>query len=94
MGMAIGLDPAVGERLADADFHFRKAESMVPDLATPVIDRLSVYVAHKASPALVREELRGLRTKNYSTHQSSEWGLQNQRALKRAIDLLGRLREE
>ena len=94
MGMAIGLNPAVGDRLADADFHFRKAEGMVPDLATPVIDRLAVYAAQKASTELVREELRGLRSKNYSTHQSSEWGLQNQRALKRAINLLGQLREE
>lgn len=92
MAMAIGLDPAVGERLADADFHFRKAEEMIPMLATPVIDRLSVYAARRASVELVREELRGLGSKRYDTHQSSEWGLQNQRALKRAIELLARLR--
>lgn len=94
MGMAIGLNPAVGQRLADADFHFRRAEEMVPELATPVIDRLSIYANQKASMELVREELLGLRTKNYHTHQSSEWGLQNQRALKRAIEILTRLRDE
>ena len=92
MAMAIGLNPAVGERLADADFHFRKAESMIPGLATPVIDRLAIFAARGASIELVREELRGIRDKNYVTHQSSEWGLQNQRALKRAIELLTRLR--
>ena len=78
--------------MADADFHFRKAEEMIPMLATPVIDRLSVYAARRASVELVREELRGLGSKRYDTHQSSEWGLQNQRALKRAIELLARLR--
>ena len=93
MGMSIGLDPAAGERISDAEFHFLKAAEMEPTLATPVIDRLSSFVFQGMASDLVREELRGMGAKNYATHASSQWGLQNQRALKRAIELLARLRE-
>ena len=93
MGMILTLGSPVEEQRQAAEFHFQRAIELAPGLATPAIDRLSGHMRQGIYSEALREELRSFGRGRYPVNESAPWSLQNQRALKRAIELLAQLRE-
>jgi hypothetical protein len=93
LAMVAALDVPDEETRNRAEFHFQKAISMVPSLATPAIDRLSTQVRQEVYSGITYEALRQMGSGRYPVHPNAEWATQNQDALKRAIKLLAQLRD-
>jgi len=94
MAMILSLGPPSEEEFENAEFHFERAMALSPGLATSAVDRLAGHIRQGKASAALQRELRNLGRGQYSVNESSPWALQNQRALKRAIELLAQLREE
>jgi hypothetical protein len=93
LGMLAGLGSPSEENRNRAEFHFQKAMELAPGLATPAIDRLAAQIHQDVFSEVTKEGLRLLGKGDYAVHPSSPWAVQNQHALKRAIELLAQLRE-
>jgi hypothetical protein len=93
MGMLAGLGSPSEENRNRAEFHFQKAISLAPGLATPAIDRLAAQIHQDVFSEVTKEGLRQIGKADYAVHPSSPWAVQNQHALKRAIELLAQLRD-
>lgn len=93
MGMLAALGSPSEENRNRAEFHFQKAIALAPELATPAIDRLAAQIHQDVFSEVTKEGLRLLGKGDYAVHPGSPWAVQNQHALKRAIELLAQLRE-
>jgi hypothetical protein len=93
MGMLAALGAPSEENRNRAEFHFQKAMVLAPGLATPAIDRLAGQIHQEVFSDVTKEGLRQLGKGGYAVHPGSPWAVQNQQALKRAIELLAQLRD-
>lgn len=93
MGMLAGLGAPSEENRNRAEIHFQEAMALAPGLATPAIDRLAAQIQQEIYSDVTREGLRQLGAGDYAVYPGSPWAVQNQRALKRAIELLAQLRD-
>jgi hypothetical protein len=93
LGMIASLGQPTEKNWDLSEFHFQEAIRMAPGLATPAIDRLVGHFHQGLVSEALNESLRAMGRGEYPIHESAPWALQNQRALKRAIELLAQLRE-
>ena len=80
--------------MADADFHFLRAQELAPQVATPSIDRILAWARIGVNHETLIQELVALGKADFPIHDNAPHSAQNRQALKRAIELLAQLRSK
>lgn len=78
--------------MANADFHFLRAQDLAPQVATPSVDRIQAWARIGVNTETLVQELVALGKADFPIHDNAPYSAQNRHALKRAIGLLAQLR--